>query len=89
MAPITTFSNALSEVTPTLRDVARWCDASYAAIRAYKLGDRRPPREVIARFAAELRKHADRMHHFADRLDRELKHGGDLIGGAPRKGGGR
>lgn len=77
MAPArTTIGAALAAVTPTLRDVAEWCGASYAAVRAYRLGDRRPPPEVVARLTAELRRHAARLLQFADRLDREQRKGG-------------
>ena len=68
-------AEALKAATPTLREVAVWCRVSYASIRAYRTGDRRPAPETVTRFAGALRRHARLLVKLADRLDREAKGG--------------
>ena len=68
--------DALHTVTPTLREVAAWCRVSYATVRAYASGARRPPPATVARFTRGLRRHARQLEKLADRLDREVAKGG-------------
>lgn len=73
---LSTMRKALAAVTPTLRDVAEWCGVSYATVRAYSTGDRKPTSETELQFAAALRRQAKRLETLAAQLERR-SHGKD------------
>ena len=62
-------AKAVTLVTPTLYDVARWLDMSYATARAYRQAVRTAPAPTIRQIAAALRRHARHVLTAADRLD--------------------
>lgn len=68
-----TISDALTLLTPTLRDVADLLDTSYNTLRAWRLGNRNPSPQMERRLALALRTHAQRLLRMADRLDREAE----------------
>ena len=51
----------LEHATPSLRELARQAGISYRAIRAYRSGQRTPPRQVLRRITAALRRHSLRL----------------------------
>ena len=66
---MTVVTKALDVVTPTLRDVAGWVGATYASVRAWRLGTRTPSPDQVMRLAREFRHHAQRLDRLADRLE--------------------
>ena len=69
---MTLIPDALDAASPTLRDIAEDAKASYASIRAWRLGTRTPTPDGQRKLAQALRKHAKRLDRFADRLERSI-----------------
>lgn len=67
-------AKAVALVTPTLYDLARWLDVSYATARAYRQGVRTAPPAAVRQIATALRRHARRILTAADRLDALADH---------------
>lgn len=66
-------SKALETLTPTLRDVAGWLDASYEAVRSYRMMRRGPPPDVVRKLAKVLRRQAAKLESLARRLENEAE----------------
>lgn len=66
-------SQAIRTATPTLSQLARWCELSYHAAQSYRLGRRSAPSTVLRRLARVLRQQAARLGALADRLDAEAE----------------
>lgn len=64
-----TIEQALSAVTPSLRDVAEWVDAPYGTVRAWRLGTRNPSPEQVARLARALRRQSALLIKTAEKLE--------------------
>ncbi len=66
---MTVVRKTLDTATPTLRDMAEWVGATYASVRAWRLGTRHPSPQQVTRLARALRRHARRLDRLADKLE--------------------
>ena len=66
-------AKALETATPTLRDVADWCGVSYHTVRSWRLCARTAPPTMRLQLARVLRRRAERLEEFADRLERSAE----------------
>lgn len=63
-------STALDLATPTLPDWASRIGVNYGTLRAYRLGSRGAPPDVLRTLAAAFRRHARELERTAGRLER-------------------
>ncbi len=64
---------ALAQATPSVEDCARELGLSSSALRRYRLGNRAPPRKVLQRLVALLRRRAAVMVSLAAELESTIR----------------
>ncbi len=71
---------AMATATPSMETLAASLGLSTSALRRYRLGNREPSREVIARLAKGLRGQARRLEALARILEGVVQHQGGQDG---------
>lgn len=75
MATRQRISEALTAAAPGLEELARRLGLSSSALRRYRLGDRTPSSDVLARVAIVLREQAKDLLRLAKELETDSKTG--------------